>query len=483
MTKVLYLVNPPNPNNMKGFPGSLLALDLWAREVCGVESHILNEESTDYQILHLSLEEKLKDAPEDAIFGITATTATYQDALHTALVLRGFRQKSIIILGGHHFDGQQKIVLDSHEYIDIIVAGEGEKALQAIIDGILDFPGITYRDENGEIKQHIAAKGIKLSRDDIGRMDIRRYNPFFKSTQFEETNLVTARGCPMECSFCAVAEDKVVAQDPDQVVEQIDYLVRQNQESGQPTIIAIQDNFFAQTVGRAREIGRKLKEYRKATGNEFEWNMQTRVEQFCKEDLVQILAEAGCTAAYFGVENFDPSMLAYLNKSKDVSVYVKQTMKAIENCAKYEINPHIDFQVGIPGEDETVREHNHEVFLEIGRKFLHIKPMVYPSLSVVYPGTGLHRRLLSLGVPETIYETFTRFEREDRTYREALQGYFAHGNGGIPSGILDSGELISGRIEVNKAKLETVISYVERLRKIQGIIVHDFKESKREVAL
>ena len=101
----------------------------------------------------------------------------------------------------------------------------------------------------------------------------------------------------MHCAFCAVANEKATAQHPDLVIEQIDFIGRQDQARGRPTTIAIQDNFFAQSKKRAKVIADALRAYRERTGNVFEWNMQTRVEQFCDVNLVSLLAEAGCTAA------------------------------------------------------------------------------------------------------------------------------------------------------------------------------------------
>ena len=105
MKTKLYLVNPPNPYNMKGFPGSLLSLDLWVRKnVPEVESTIIDEENTHKTKLEKSLESKLIDSSENLYFGLTSTTATYQDAIETAKVLKKLKPKSTIILGGHHDD-------------------------------------------------------------------------------------------------------------------------------------------------------------------------------------------------------------------------------------------------------------------------------------------------------------------------------------------------------------------------------------------
>src|SRR3989344_5407552 len=112
MTKELYLINPPNPYNMKGFPGSLLSLDLWVRKkLPKVKSIIIDEENTYSENLNVSLERKIGQV-KNPYFGITCTTATYQDALFTARVLKQLRPESTIILGGHHTEGQEKNILE-----------------------------------------------------------------------------------------------------------------------------------------------------------------------------------------------------------------------------------------------------------------------------------------------------------------------------------------------------------------------------------
>ena len=146
MVKSIYFVNPPNPHNMKGFPGSLLALDLWLRQSqLELKSTILDEEETVHEDLYESLSAKLQGAPEEAYFGITCTTATYQDALKTAMTLRDLRPNSTIILGGHHVTGQEQVILREHPEIDYIITGEGEKALESLLQDDFRAQGIHSR--------------------------------------------------------------------------------------------------------------------------------------------------------------------------------------------------------------------------------------------------------------------------------------------------------------------------------------------------
>ena len=94
--------------------------------------------------------------------------------------------------------------------------------------------------------------------------------------------------------------------------------------------------------------------------------------------------------------------------------------------------------------------------------------------------------MINSGVSRDIYEDFTKWERENKIgYRDAINGLFAHGNGGIPLGILNLETLKNGspgqRIEVNPSSLDRVKAYISKLREVPGIYVHDFKETEREV--
>lgn len=487
MTNKIYLVNPPNPCDMKGFPGSLLSLDLWVRKHCsGIESTIIDEEHTSQEDLRTSLETKLAGASEDSYFGITCTTATYQDALETAKAIKQVKPKSKIILGGHHVDGQEQVILDYHPEIDLVVSGEGEKALESILKGVNleNIQGVHYRGKDLATMLSMGNRGVRLTKEELNSLDVSQYNPSYglKARQFEEQNLVTARGCPMKCAFCAVSNEMATAQDSDLVVSQVDYLIKQNKEKGFPTIIAVQDNFFAQNPKRAKEVAEKLVEYRRRTGNDFEWNMQTRVEQFEDRDFVSLLAKAGCSAAYFGVENFDQRMLRVLNKAHNTESYIEATNRAIQNCFENGIQPHLDMQFGIPGEDKKTQEINEEILRRIGesaRKYGK-KPIIFPSLSVIYPATAFYKGMMDLGAPRDVYEEFTKWERDNPEYRQMLHGYFAHGNGGIPLGIIDIERLKQGRISINTEELFRVKRYVDKLRSIDTITIHDYTKPTRE---
>jgi len=499
--KQLYLVNPHNPCDLKGFPGSLLALKAWTDgNVPDVETRILDEENTPTEDLETSLRSKMDAAGEKPYIGITATTATYQDALAVAKAVKKIRPGSTIILGGHHINGQEAVILDrkrGHLEIDLTVTGEGEKALQAILMGNLPYRGVTSR---RDLDLRVLTNGIerapRLTSEELDSLHLSKFDQdyLFRSMQFEEQNIITARGCPMQCTFCSVRgegnkhEDDVVPQSPDVVLSQIDYLLAEADRRGIPRnekglrTLAIQDNFFAQNPKRAREIAKRLIKFREENRSDFDWNMQTRVEQFADASLAYLLRGAGCSAAYFGVENFDSKILKYLGKANSTESYLKNTMKAIKNTLVGGMQPHIDFQAGVPIEDEQTEEINEQAFREVGRISGRYggNPLVFPSLSVIYPGTPLYEGMIQNGVPQDIFERYTLWERQNEDYRKKIRGYFAHGNGGIPLGVLNQEALRNGEIELNKQRLERVLDYVNRLRKIPGVVVQEYTNPVRE---
>jgi len=127
----------------------------------------------------------------------------------------------------------------------------------------------------------------------------------------------------------------------------------------------------------------------------------------------------------------------------------------------------------VPDENEAIRQTNIDALKELGEtaKQHDSKVELYSHLNVVYPGTPDFDKLVSEGVPEDIFEKFTKWEETDgREIRDLLSGSsFIHGAGGILKGIMDLGELKQGRPEIDKRKVREVSDYMDRIRSVKGI--------------
>ncbi|MBU1974362.1 MAG: cobalamin-dependent protein, partial [Nanoarchaeota archaeon] len=97
--------------------------------------------------------------------------------------------------------------------------------------------------------------------------------------------------------------------------------------------------------------------------------------------------------------------------------------------------------VGLVDENDPIRETNVKALVELGQlaKEYDSDIEIFPHLSVVYPGTPDFMKMVLDGVPEDIFETYTKWEEENgNEIKELLsKNKFIHGAGGIPQGILD----------------------------------------------
>jgi len=437
MKNRLYLIAPQKEELLEGNPYSLLNLGEWVRR------------NSDFSVEIIQGIDQIEE--KDAYVGISVTTPTYQKGLELARKLKQKSPDIKTILGGYHTKGQGRFIAQ-HPEIDFVVEGEGEKGLVRILKGQTD--KIIF----GEplISEELASIGVE---------DLLRLNPEYFETmrQFGRMNYISTRGCPYSCSFCA-SSGKLSTKSNEKVADDLEALSGEGFNQ-----VSIQDNYFGYNPQRIREIcneilGRKMG---------IDWDCQTRVESMQDESLLRLMADAGCSAAYLGTENFHPEVLSNMKKTRKPEDYLRMTRNAIQNMLVAGIKPYLNIQVGLSYETEEIRQTNLEALRELGRNAKGHKTEIeiYPHLNVVYPGTPDFYALVQNGVAEDIFETFTKWEEENgREIKELLrENHFVHGAGGIPLGILNFGSLKKGGFKVDYKRIEKISNYVDNLRKINGV--------------
>lgn len=506
MTKTIYFVNPPDKGMLSGFPGALLFLNAWLG---------LNAPDADRHYIDLALSRRERkpldgtseairkelsnyELEQGAIYALTATTATYQNTLQTARAIRERDSGATIILGGHHAMHQAEIILQSHPEIDFCGTGEGERTLEDLVLGKPpeEVRGLAYRNgEFGVIKRNHAEI---LTREQLDRFKFQTFDwgPINESLedellrgQFGFFDITTARGCNLKCSFCVFGDDQLRDMSPETKALLLSDMAN-SEIYKHAKGVNIHDNDFAQNTKRTHElcdiiIDRSLN---------IKWTIQTRVEHLNSrnEDLVMKLARAGCVEVYLGVENFDPEIAQYLKNVKNSYPYLQNTQEAVANTLKYGICCNINLQLGVPGETEEARQNNLDALLKVAEtaekiardRNLKTQVVIYPQLSVVYPGTAMARmpiRGTNKFLPPDAFEAFTmwEWEREREGFVEYLGNNFAHGNGGIPLGLIDVDRFVADReVVIMPQKISSVNAYLDRMRVIArehpALKIHDY---------
>lgn len=469
----LVLVMPPQLGLLKGFSSGLVSLANY------VESHlpeikvlIMDLSATALNLLNTTIRLELHklNPTGKVIVGITTTTASYQGALAAARSFKHIIPRSILVFGGHHASADAENVLHKHVgLIDFVIVGEGEKSLIALLNKlpeVFSIPGLAFL-HNGVFHCNPASPFLTQSELDMQPIDFHGEGLLEAPGKFEHVTYVSARGCPLACAFCSVANEKIRAKSVTKVVEDIRGLVELGFRR-----IAMEDNFFAHSPVRTRELCGALAALRRE-GLDFSWDCQTRVESMARPEVLPLMVSAGCEAVYLGVESLVPDHLLYLGKTLQPEKYLNQFLKiVIPTLLDSPVECYVNLQFGLPGETEREYEYTTRALRLIGSVATSRGKTVtiFPQLFVVYPGTKHFRKgILEGRFPTDVFETFTAWESSQAPILTWLGEHFAHGAGGLPQGLLDTEKLRCGFYEVDINSVFRVSAILKSLDRIPGI--------------
>ncbi|PRP97398.1 Ribosomal protein S12 methylthiotransferase RimO [Enhygromyxa salina] len=164
--------------------------------------------------------------------------------------------------------------------------------------------------------------------------------------QFVSTR--TAKSCPFACAFCNFPEQagKYTYTSVADVERELDNI----RAIGTVTTLTFIDDTFNVPKKRFREILRMM--IRNEYWRDFRWNCTLRSDH-TDDEIIALMAKAGCEGVFLGVESGSPKMLAAMNKTAKREDY----LRAIPRLADEGILAHANVFIGFPGETrETVEE-------------------------------------------------------------------------------------------------------------------------------
>lgn len=472
MTQLL-LIDPPRGGLLEGATHALVSLADWVqRRAPGAVVEILDWAALPEGKIPAVVRDAL---PPDgrSVVGITATTATYQAALAVARAFKRADGTIQVVMGGHHVTPEADVVLGRHPEIDVIVRGEGERPLLDLARGIplADIPGISFRTATGKVVRNAAPLPLSTAELDTIATEFPGINS--EPGKFHRLTYMSARGCPLACRFCVVAQQPVRARSVAQVIADLRRLVEKGFRR-----FTIEDNFFAQAPKRTLALCGALARLQESLDPGFIFDCQTRVES-CTEQIVPALAAAGCDAVFLGVEALVPRQLTLLGKTPVPDRFLARLRHSVLPLLfTHGIEANLNLQVGVPGATELERDMTLHQLAELGRRARERSGVIrlFPQLHVVYPGTAEFVDYLNAGAfPRDIFESFTEWESAHGSVLAWMGARFAHGAGGIPIALLDPDALRSGGFALREEEFRSAERLVEAFSMVDSVEVFDYR--------
>jgi hypothetical protein len=182
-----------------------------------------------------------------------------------------------------------------------------------------------------------------------GPRDLRRY-------VIPMLGLYPARGCPFLCSFCSVI--KIAGrQIRGQSVGTTLASLRAAKAAGVRTVMFTSDNF--NKYPEAEALLSAMVEER--LGLEFFAQCDTQIAR--QEDLVALLAKAGCFQIFVGVESFNRQTLLAAHKGQNRPETYREIVRL---CRAYGISSHFSNIIGFPQDTEREVEEHLEALRAMG---------------------------------------------------------------------------------------------------------------------
>jgi radical SAM superfamily enzyme YgiQ (UPF0313 family) len=295
-----------------------------------------------------------------------------------------------VILGGPHVTFLPDEAL---AHADLVVRGEGEGAMNALLDlwpagyvkaadtEFARINNLSWKDAVGAVHHNPIGPWVA----DLDALPVPDFSAADGTADcwFAGKNTVmvqTSRGCPFDCSFCSVTGmfgKKLRHRSVDSVLQEVRRYNRRDH-----FVFFCDDNFTA-NKRRARELVEAMLREKLR----FQWSTQVRTDLARDPELVQLMKRAGCHTVFIGFESVNPKSLTEMKKSQSL----EDIHNAIRVLQAARIHIHGMFVFGFEEDDWPTVEATVQLAREM--KLTSVQLLILTPL----PGSELYERLVSEG--------------------------------------------------------------------------------------
>ncbi|MBC8524592.1 MAG: B12-binding domain-containing radical SAM protein [Chlorobium phaeobacteroides] len=296
-------------------------------------------------------------APSPDVMGFSTICSSYPLTLRLATLYKKRHSNTTVILGGPQASATDLASIKAFPEIDMIFRGEAEYGFVSFLESmqenkpghLYNIKGLTFRNSNNIIRNANADPVMDLDSLPVPAYDLDPYINNYKTLSLE-----IGRGCPYSCSFCSTSTffgRKFRLKSPGTILDQMRFIKR---KFGIDNIGLDHDMFSAD-----RKKVRAFCETLIASGEKFYWGCSARVD--CVDnDLLALMAQAGCNGIFFGIESASKRMQKSINKNLDLA----NAVDTIAHADKMGIKSGVSLITAFP--DETDEELNNTLNFFIG---------------------------------------------------------------------------------------------------------------------
>lgn len=344
------------------------------------------------------IERKIRDGRPD-IVGVTSTTENRFQSFDLVRRAKKAHPQALTVMGGPHASMAAEDALVHIPELDVVVRGEGEETTLDLcralerkqgVNGISHVSGISYRSSGRVV--------TNPPRSPIFNLDGLPF-PAFHLVPFEKynflvevpgrgplpaVNIMTSRGCPFNCNFCATPINwgrAVRTRSPQNVVREIESHI----ERYGVRVVHFYDDTFNLSHRRMEEMSNLILDRQLPIF----WQCEIRIDLMTKPLLAK-MKEAGLFYVSFGVEAGSERVR---NSIVNKKVKLKDFQNIVSWCRELEIIPNAFFIFSHP--TETWDEAQKTI-----RLIEQYRDVVEASVAIlhVYPGTPLERTAREIGL-------------------------------------------------------------------------------------
>ncbi len=329
------------------------------------------------------------------IVGISSLVNVHKSGCKVARIVKEvLGGEAMVAMGGPHVTFLAEETLTQVKEIDVIVLGEGEYTFLELVrhrfagnpEKLEDIAGIVFRKGNDLIftkKRSMIKELDQVPFPARELMDISLYQ--------ESGTIITGRGCPFVCKFCASSSlcgRKFRARSAKNVLAEIDELYNKFQIKR----VYFADDTFVYNQKRTQEICSGLIERNYG----LIWGCGTRVDCVPQNSL-ELMYRAGCKGILLGIESGDEKVLKNIGKG----ISLELILDAARRIHDIGMQLTCSFILGLP---EDTEESLHRTFdlihqlRELKQSPTEADITIYFSILTPLPGTEFYDRAEDFGI-------------------------------------------------------------------------------------